>query len=500
MANYDLIIIGGGPAGYVAAERAGEHGARVLLVEERNVGGVCLNEGCIPTKSLLHTAKLYHHARESAAFGVHVSDARYSLPEAMAHKDKVISTLQKGILAQFKRFGVEYRNARARLLGPGRVAVNEEEHRAGNVLIATGGSVARAPIPGIESPAVLTSTEILSIQEQPRSLVVIGGGYIGMEFASFFASIGTQVTVVEMMSEIIPMLPAATAAALRAQAGPITYKLAHRVERIEGGRLTISHQGSSGTVQETIEAEKILLAIGRVPNVNNQGFEAAGLDFDKRGVRVDQYLQTNLPRVYAAGDVTGKILLAHVAYRQAEVAVDHMLRDTTTPAAAGSRCAWSNRMRYSAVPWVVFTAPEVAGCGLNPDEARAAGHDAVHVTLPMQFSGRYAAEHPRERGSCTLVADRSTGRVLGVQMLGSGVGEIIHSVAFILEQELTVADVRATIFPHPTVSEIIREAAWALTDAPAAPPKADATEGGHAPNNRASDAPADRQTPHTTNQ
>lgn len=476
--DYDLIIIGGGPAGYVAAERAGERGVKVLLIEERAIGGVCLNEGCVPTKSLLHTAKMYHYAQDSAAFGVTTQGVSYDFAVAMKHKAKVIDTLQKGILGQFKRFKVELRNGRARLLGPNRVMVDGQTLTARNILLATGGISTPVPIPGIDSPAVCTSTEILQLAQQPKSLVVIGGGYIGMEFASFFATIGTTVTVVEMMEEVIPMVAAETAAALRKHAGPITYKLGHKVERIEGNRVVISHAGQN----ETLEAEKILVAVGRVPNVQNHGFAEAGLDFDKRGVRVDEYMQTNLPGVYAAGDVTGTILLAHVAYRQGEVAVDHMLRGAETgaatassapavagsppaaasPALAASRAAWPNKARYHAVPWVIFTAPEIAGCGLNPSEAAAAGHDAVHITLPMQFSGRYVAEHPRERGTCTLVADRHSGRVLGVQLFGSGVGEIIHSVAFILEQERTVFDVRKTIFPHPTVSEIIREAAWAL--------------------------------------
>jgi dihydrolipoamide dehydrogenase len=463
MSNYDLIIIGGGPAGYLAAERAGARGKNVLLVEETAIGGVCLNEGCVPTKTLLYGAKLYHQARDSATFGVTAGDVRYDLAAAMAHKAKTITTLQKGILSQLKNHGVEVRTGHAVLLGPGRVAVDGSEISADKVLIATGGRAITPPIPGAaDNPSVVGSREILQLEKLPERLVIVGGGYIGMEFASYFAAVGTKVTVVEMMPEIIPMLEPATAQSLRRQVAGVEYRLASRVTGIApgaGGTAVVSVESTGGSAgsnpseTEQIEGDLVLLAAGRAPNVDGSGFAEAGLDFDRGGVKVDEFMRTNLPGVYAAGDVTGKMLLAHAAYRMGEVAVAHMFDDRSTP---------PQRMRFHAIPWVVFTTPEVAGCGLNPTEARAAGFDVVSSQLPLQVSGRYLAEHPRERGTVTVVADRTTGRLLGVQMLGSGVGEIIHSSAAMIEQELRIADIREIVFPHPTVSEALRDAAWAV--------------------------------------
>ncbi|MEX2442658.1 MAG: dihydrolipoyl dehydrogenase [Alkalispirochaeta sp.] len=484
MAHYDLIIIGGGPAGYISAERAGARGKKVLLVEHGQIGGVCLNEGCVPTKTLLYSSKLYHQARNSQTFGVTANGVQYDLIAAMAHKAKTIKALQKGILAQLKHHSVEIRNATASFLGPGRVTVDGEEHSSEYVLLATGSRAIRPPIPGTKDhPAVLTSSEALELSKLPNRLVIVGGGYIGMEFASFFAAVGTKVTVVEMTDEIIPMLEPTVAEALRKQIPDVEYKLGHRVTEVSGGAdrsgtvqvaVTPADRSGGDSSTVTIDTDLVLLAAGRAPNVEGAGFDAAGLDYDRSGVTVDEYMQTNLPGVYAAGDVTGKILLAHAAYRMGEVAVAHMFREDATATAAGSpspatgaaaaagRSIWPNRMRYHAIPWVVFTSPEVAGCGFNPTEAADAGYDAISETLPLQVSGRYLAEHPRERGTVTIVADRATRRLLGVQMLGSGVGEIIHSASAMIEQELRIEDIREVVFPHPTVSEALRDAAWAI--------------------------------------
>lgn len=464
--DYDLIIIGGGPAGYISAERAGARGKRVLLVERAAIGGVCLNEGCIPTKTLLYSAKLYHLARDSARFGVQVGDVRYDLSAAMAHKARTITALQKGIMAQMKHHQVEFRRGEARLLGPGRVAVDGDELSSSFVLLANGGRAVLPPIPGAaESDRVLTSREILDIETMPERLVVVGGGYIGMEFAAYFAALGCRVSVVEMTDEIIPMLEPQLAQALRKQLPGVDYRLGTRVSAIRDpgadGDLAVALENGDGTPEE-LSADLVLLAAGRAPNLEGAGFEQAGLDYNPSGVAVDEYLQTNLPGVYAAGDITGNMLLAHAAYRMGEVAVDHMFRAESGAAPAAGRQSWPNRLRLHAIPWVVFTMPEVAGCGLNARDAAENGLDAVSTTLPLQVSGRYLAEHPRERGTVTMVAERGSGRLLGVQMLGTGVGEIIHSAAVMIEQELRVSDIREIVFPHPTVSEALRDAAWAL--------------------------------------
>lgn len=457
-AEYDLIILGGGPAGYIAAERAGALGKSVLLLEEQEIGGTCLNEGCIPTKTLLHGAKLYKHAGTSEQFGVTAENVRFDLTKAITHKNKVITMLQKGILGQMKHAGVEFRHARGTFLRSGVVLVEGREISGKNILLAQGSSTARPPIPGVaDNPRVVTSREILNIPEPPKRLVIIGGGYIGMEFASLFATIGSTVIVVEMMPEIIPMLEPEMARNLRRHIPGVDYRLGYKVEKILDGSVHISGSGPAGQAApeslEVIDADMILLSTGRVSRAREEKLEESGIALYNGGVAVDEYMRTNVPGVYAAGDITGKALLAHVAYRQGEVAVDHMFRESDPH---------PNRMSYDAVPWVVFTAPEVAGCGFTASEARDKGYQVETATLPLRVSGRYLAENPREQGTVSFVVNKRDGRLLGAQMLGSGVGEIIHSVAVMIGARQRVKDIRGTIFPHPTVSEAIRDAAWAV--------------------------------------
>ncbi len=463
MEHYDLIIIGGGPAGYIAAERAGALGKTVLLLEEQEIGGTCLNEGCIPTKTLIHSAKLYRSAGNSERFGVTAGEVTFNLATAMDYKEKVIKSLQKGIMQQLKHHGVKVEHARGVLVNATTVRAGDREVTAGKILLAQGSDSARPPIPGSrDNPRVLTSRELLQIRELPQRLIVIGGGYIGMEFASLFSALGSQVTVVEMMDEIIPMLEPETAQGLRRHLKKITYYLAHKVEKIEDNTVTIQDM-KEGKDAIALEGDLILLATGRVPRAAGSGIAEAGVALHKGAIQVDEYQRTNIPGVYAAGDVTGRMLLAHAAYRMGEVAVAHMFHQDAGTRPGEGRAILPNRMRYHAIPWVVFTTPEVAGCGMNPSEARSAGYEIETTTMPLQISGRYLAEHPDERGTVTVTAESRTGRLLGVQMMGSGVGEIIHSAAVMIEQEMRVSEIREIVFPHPTVSEAVRDSIWALT-------------------------------------
>lgn len=453
--SYDLIIIGGGPGGYVAAERAGALGKRVLLIEKEAIGGVCLNRGCIPTKTLLYAAKQYGFLKEAKTFGISVEGASFDLSKALEWKEKVVRNLQKGVSSMLKAHKVEVITGEATLLAPGTVAVGEHTYRGARVLIATGSSPARPPIPGLETAEVLTSREALELDTVPKSIAVIGGGYIGMEFASLFSKLGSEVTIIEMMEEIIPFLDPALAKRLRSSIKGVTYQLGSRVTGLSKGRVQLRKSDGEDAV---IEAEKVLLSTGRRPNIESAGVAEAGIDIDRHGIVVDEYMQTNLPGVYACGDVTGRALLAHTASRMGEVAVDHMFNAE----GPGSRKVHGNQMRYNAVPWVVFTGPEVAGCGLSTREAEALGYEVISKEVPMALSGRYLAEHPGERGVAVVTVDRATHRILGVQLLGSGCSELIHSAAIMVEQELRVEDIRETIFPHPTQSEVIRDALWAI--------------------------------------
>ncbi|SIQ21224.1 dihydrolipoamide dehydrogenase [Alkalispirochaeta americana] len=470
MKHYDLIVLGGGPAGYIAAERAAALGKTVLLAEKKAIGGTCLNEGCIPTKSLLYGAKIYTQARNSASLGVTARDVTFDLAVAMKHKASVIATLQKGILGQLKRLGVDLRTGQGTFLRPGLVSIEGEEIGGTFILLAQGSSSARPPIPGSrDNPRVVTSREILEIQKQPERLAVIGGGYIGMEFAAFFASIGTDVTVIEMMPEIIPSLEPEMARNLRKHLPEISFRTGYRVDRIQDETIHISpvadDRSGPAAEPETIQADLILLSTGRVSRAVEEGLGSAGVALHQGCVVVDEYLQTNLPGVYAAGDITGKMLLAHAAYRMGEVAVSHMFREDSLSkeaTSAAGRQNWPNRMRFDTIPWVVFTSPEVAGCGLTAREAEARGYQTRTVTLPLMVSGRYVAEHPREKGTVTVVVNAGDRRLLGVQMLGSGTSEIIHSAAAMIETGWTVENLRKIVFPHPTVSEALRDALWAV--------------------------------------
>lgn len=452
---HDLIIIGGGPAGYTAAERAGSLGKSVLLIEKERLGGVCLNVGCIPTKTLLHASKLYHAASNGATFGVSTPEVSFDLGAAMKHKNKTIDTLVKGVGAKMKRANAEVVEGEARLLDRTTVEVNGSRYEGRNILLATGSSSAVPPLPGIESKAVVTSTELLSVESMPDSLVIIGGGYIGMEFAGFFAALGVPVTIVEMMEEIIPFMDPDLAKTLRRSVDGVTYELGARVTKVDGHTV---HYETSGK-EKTVNGDLILVSVGRRPNLAGMGLEEAGLDVDKNGVRVDAHQRTNLPGVWAAGDVTGTTLLAHAAYRMAEVAVANMFADDWR-----EHNSYVPTMHHDTVPWVVFTAPEVAGCGMTESEAASAGYETKAAQLPMRISGRYLAEHPRERGIVKMVAEKKSGRVLGVHMIGSGCSELVFGAAMAIETELRVQDLRDVVFPHPTLSEALREAAWELSE------------------------------------
>ncbi|MEA2069442.1 MAG: FAD-dependent oxidoreductase, partial [Verrucomicrobiota bacterium] len=320
---YDLIIIGAGPGGYEMAERAAHKGQNVLLVEKANLGGVCLNHGCIPTKTLLNSAKHYVHAKEAPEFGVTTGEVSFDLSVAMAWKQDVIETLRGGIAGMMKKNKVEVLSGEAKLVGSGKVEVDGTIHEGANVVIATGGSPFVPPIPGTDQPHVLTSKEILNVEAMPKSLVVIGGGVIGVEFASFFSSFGVKVDVIEMLDEIIPFMDVGQAKRFRASVKKkMGFNLGCRVTAIDGH--DVKYTDKKGE-EKSINADIVLMSVGRAPNLGNMGFEEAGLDFDRSGIKADDQMRTNLPNVYAIGDVTGKSQLAHSATRMGEVALNTIL-------------------------------------------------------------------------------------------------------------------------------------------------------------------------------
>lgn len=445
--KFDLIIIGAGPGGYIAAERAGHHGLSVLLIEKNKLGGVCLNEGCIPSKTMLNSAKMYHHAAHGEGYGVVARDVQFDLAKVHERKAKVMDTLRKGIAGLMKKFKVDVVEGEATLQRDQTVKVGDTVYEGSHILIGCGSSPAKPPIPGIDLDDVVDSSGILFLDRLPEKLVIIGGGVIGCEFACFYGSIGVPVTVIEMLPEICPPVDPAISKILRSELSKknVTFHTNAKVEEITDTHVLFSKDGK----QEKEERDVVLVCTGRVPNVANMGFEEAGLDFDRRGIKIDDRCATNLPNVYAVGDVTGKTWLAHSASRMGEVVVNNI---TGRP----------DRMRYDAVPGVVYTNPEVANVGMTEKQAEAAGYKVKSGKMPMSANGRYLAEHDGERGMTKVVTDADSGKLLGVHMIGSACSEMIFGAASMIETEMRVSEIKDIVFPHPTTSEVIRDTLFTL--------------------------------------
>jgi dihydrolipoamide dehydrogenase len=468
---YDVVIIGGGPAGYLAAERLGHRGKQVLLVEKAFLGGTCLNVGCIPTKTLLNSAKLYMHALEGNRFGVHCEKPTYDWHAIQAWKNEVVSKLRSGIAGMMEKYNVTVLEGTGELVSAPRGVegarvritlqdgtIQEETGRA--VLISTGSVPVLPPIPGVQNnPKVVDSTGLLEATKVPASLTIIGGGVIGVEFASLFASLGSKVTVIEMMDEIVPFMDREQAPILRRAMKGVDFRLGCRVEKVEGSRVWFRDRDGK---EDQIDAELILMAVGRRPQLSGWGAEQVSLDINRQGIAVDDRMRTNIPGIWAAGDVTGKSLLAHAAYRMGEVAVTDILTylDRLEGKESPPR---NNPMRYAAIPWAVYGIPEAAGVGITEQEAQQRGLQIIKASLPMRISGRFAAENSfAAPGSCKVIADAKTGRILGVHAVGAYASEFIWGAGALIEQELRIKDVQELMFPHPTVSELIREVVWTM--------------------------------------
>ncbi len=449
----DLLIIGGGPAGYVAAERAGQAGLNVVLFEKEAMGGVCLNEGCIPTKTLLYGAKIYENVVQGEKYGVFSDAPRFDYAKMVSRKKKVVRRLVLGVESKMKAHKVTVVKGDATIVGRSTAGIevsgNGESFIGKNLLICTGSESVIPPIPGLAEAGdvVVTNREILEMTKCPESLVVIGGGVIGMEFASLYNSLGAQVTVVEMLPEILGGMDLEISAALRdiyAKKG-ITFHLSSKVVQVDGHKVLFEKDGET----QTVEGEKILLSVGRRPVTREFGLENLGVELHRNGIKVDEKMRTNVPGVFAAGDVTGFSLLAHTASREGEVVVNNLTgRDDV--------------MRYNAIPGVVYTNPEVAGVGETEESAKARNIAYKVAKLPMAYSGRFVAENEGGSGICKVLLGEKHGEVIGVHMLGNPCSEIIYGACIAIEQEMTLKEMQEVVFPHPTVSEIIKEVVFSV--------------------------------------
>jgi dihydrolipoamide dehydrogenase len=436
---YDLIIIGAGPGGYEAAAHAAKMGKQVALVEKEYIGGVCLNVGCIPTKTLLRSSKLFVECKQAAAFGIEIPSLKFNLPAVIQRKNKIVGALTRGVESMLKKAGVEIIRGTARLAPKNTVLVGDQSYSARNILIATGARPAVPPIPGIDSKTVLDSTGTLNLEDLPRSVAVIGGGYIGLEFASFFAGVGSQVTVIEMLPQIAAGSDHDIAARLQQvlkKAG-ITFLTGCKVTGISGN--TVQCDTTSVT------ADCIINATGRVPVVDGLGLEEAGVDFDRKGIKTSDQGKTNVPGIWACGDVTGRMMLAHAATREGIVAVNNMF-------------GHPDRLRYDAIPAVMYTHPESSSVGKTENELKALGIEYKKSLVPMAVAGRFLVENEGATGIVKVLAGVRYGEILGVHALGDLSSEFIVAAAQMIQMELCVSDVAAIVFPHPTVSEALKHA------------------------------------------
>lgn len=456
MEIFDLIVIGGGPGGYLAAERAGHAGLKTMVIEKRAFGGVCLNEGCVPSKTFLNSAKVFDYANHANAYGVNI-DGKATVDQkfVVERKNSVVKMLVSGVKAQLKRNHVVMKETEGFIEGKNEegyvIKAGEEKLVAKRLIIATGSMPVVPPIPGLrenlETGLVMTNREVLDLTEIPEKLVVIGGGVIGLEMASYFSSVGSKVTVVEMLNKIAGPTEKEISGILQKslEKKGVEFKLGAKVTAVEKDGVVYEKDGKV----EKVPADKVLCSIGRRAVTQGFGLENIGVNLDRGAIVTDDMMKTNVANVYAVGDVNGKIMLAHTAYREAEVAVNNIL---------GKK----DRMRYNVIPSVIYTNPEVGSVGETEESAKEKGLDVKCVSIPLTFSGRYIAENTDLNGICKLVVNNKTNTLIGAHIIGSYAGEYIVAVSAMIDLEVDIENIKKLVFPHPTVCEIVREAIFQI--------------------------------------
>lgn len=444
--EFDLAIIGGGPAGYNSAEQAVVNGLKTILFEKSAVGGVCLNEGCIPTKTLLYSAKILDNIKNASKYGITSEGATsFNLEKIISRKDKVVKKLTAGVSSKLSFNGVVVKQGAAFIQkeenGKISITCNNETFSVKYLLLCTGSETVIPPIKGLDTVNYWTSKEALESKELPKNLAIIGGGVIGIEFASFFNSMGTKVNVIEMQPEILGAMDKETSAMLRTDYTKkgVKFHLNTKVVEVTPKGIIVEKDGK----QETIEADKILVSVGRRAVTQGFGLENLNVELTKGGIKVDEYMQTSHPHVYAAGDITGYSMLAHTAIREGEIAIGHILGK-------------DEKMNYRAIPGVVYTNPEIAGVGKTEEELKAAGESFRVLKLPMAYSGRFVAENELGNGLCKIIVD-SEDRIIGCHILGNPASELIVIAGIAIDNGDTVDKLKSHVYPHPTVGEIIHE-------------------------------------------
>ncbi|WP_067128045.1 dihydrolipoyl dehydrogenase [Microtetraspora malaysiensis] len=447
---YDIVVLGGGSGGYACALRAAELGMNVVLIEKDKVGGTCLHRGCIPTKALLHAAELADQTRESEAFGVRARLDGIDVPAVHAYKDKVISGLYKGLAGLIKSKKITIVEGEGRLAGPGRVVVGDQVIEGRNVVLATGSVPKSLPGLEIDGDKVISSDHALVLDRVPSSVVILGGGVIGVEFASVWRSFGAEVTIVEGLPHLLPLEDESNSKLLERafRRRGIKYELGVRFESVKTTDTGVVVTLENG---KTLDAELMLVAVGRGPVSAGLGFEDAGVTVDRGYVKVDEYYRTGVPGVYAVGDLIPTLQLAHVGFAEGILVAEHIAGLNPVP------------IDYDGVPRITYSEPEVASVGISTAVARERGHDVVELSYNLAGNGK--SKILQTQGEVKVVAERD-GRVLGVHMVGSRVGELVAEAQLIYNWEATPGDVAQLIHPHPTQSEALGEAMLALAGKP----------------------------------
>ncbi|MFN2340192.1 MAG: dihydrolipoyl dehydrogenase [Halanaerobium sp.] len=455
--KYKIVIIGSGPGGYVAALRAGQLGAETLLIEKEALGGTCLNWGCIPTKAFVRSAELFADIQNASSFGLKVESAAVDFPAVVKRKDKIVKRLVGGIDYLLNKNKVEMIAGKASFIDSKKLKIETGtetmEVEAENIIIASGSQASKLPIPGADLEGILNSRAVLDLKELPKSMVIVGGGVIGMEFAFIFRNFGVEVTVLEYLEQLVSGVDSDIAAELNrsAKRRQITVKTSSEVKEIkkkaEGYEVIYLNKDK----KQSVEAEKVLMAVGRRPYTAGLNLEKVGVEITegRRAVKVNSKMETNVEGVYAVGDVTDKILLAHVASHQGVVAVENIMGQ-------------EREMNYQAVPGAIFSSPEIGTVGLSEEEAQAEGIDYKVGSFPFAANGKVMAMGERE-GKVKIIAEKESGKIIGAALIGIESSDLIAQLTLAVNLNLTADQLAETIYAHPTTSESVHEAALDLT-------------------------------------
>lgn len=451
MEEFDTIVIGGGPGGYVSAIRLADLGKKVCLIEKREVGGTCLNRGCIPTKALLYSAEIYSKIKSSSTFGIKTSDLSYDINEIHNFKEKVVKKLVLGVEYLLKSRKIVVKKGVGKIVDVGVVEVensNQKELIKGkDIIIATGSEPGELKGIEVDHKFILNSDDALSLKEIPKNILIVGAGAIGIEFGIFYNSFGSNVTIIEMMPQVVPILKDKKIVSLverlltKKGIKIITGKKIEKVEVKEDKTYSILDSG------DVLESDRVLLSIGRKLNTENIGIDSLGIKLDKGKVVVDRYLRTNIPNIYAIGDIIGGQLFAHKAFKEGEVVAEII---------SGKEI----EMNYEVIPWVIFSKPEIASCGLTEEEAKEKGIEVLFGEFPFSANGKALSMNEMD-GLIKLVGRKSDGKIIGGQIVGPEASTLISEIAVAIKNGLTLKDLGDTIHPHPTLSEVIMEASKA---------------------------------------